>query len=107
MAVDRATQPSEITTLVGREVYSNNGVFVGEVEDLRLDLDAREVTGLALHQLNHELFNQDVRTSRGVIVPYRWVQAVGDVIIVNDIVERVQTPDTESAENDDEGEVRV
>ena len=31
----------EITTLVGREVYSNNGVFVGEVEDVRLDLKER------------------------------------------------------------------
>ena len=30
--------PQEITSLVGREVYSNNGVFVGEVEDVRLDL---------------------------------------------------------------------
>jgi len=33
--------PEEITSLVGREVYSNNGVFVGEIEDVRLDLDAR------------------------------------------------------------------
>lgn len=107
MAIDRETPPSEITTLVGREVYSNNGVFVGEVEDLRLDLDTESVTGLALHQLNYELFNQDVQSSRGVIVPYRWVQAVGDVIIINDIVERLQSPESESAEGDEEGEVRV
>jgi len=107
MAVDRDTPPSEITTLVGREVYSDNGVFVGEVEDLRLDLDAQKVTGLALHQLNRELFNQEVGMSRGVIVPYRWVQAVGDVVIVNDIVERVQESDSGAAEPDDEDEVRV
>ena len=107
MAVDRETPPSEITTLVGREVYSNNGVFVGEVEDLRLDLDTESVTGLALHQLNHELFSQEVKSSRGVIVPYRWVQAVGDVVIINDIVERMGSPDSESAEGDEEGEVRV
>jgi sporulation protein YlmC with PRC-barrel domain len=107
MAIDRETTPSEITTLVGREVYSNNGVFVGEVEDLRLDLTAESVTGLALHQLNHELFDQEIRSSRGVIVPYRWVQAVGDVIIVNDIVERMQSTESESAESDQEGEMRA
>lgn len=106
MAVDRETTPSEITTLVGREVYSNNGVFVGEIEDLRLDLDAESVTGLALHQLNQELFDQEIRSSRGVIVPYRWVQAVGDVVIVNDIVERLQRSDDESTEPND-GEVRT
>jgi len=83
------TAPQEITTLVGREVYTKNGVFVGEVEDLRLDLDVQQVTGLALHQLNAELFDDEVNSSRGVIVPYRWVQAVGDIVIINDVVERL------------------
>jgi len=91
------TAPQEITTLVGREVYTKNGVFVGEVEDLRLDLDVQQVTGLALHQINGELFDSDVNASRGVIVPYRWVQAVGDIVIVNDVVERVH-----KSENDEE-----
>ncbi len=98
--MDTERIPQEITTLVGREVYSNNGVFVGEVEDIRLDLDREAVTGLALHQLNGELFDAEVRSSRGVIIPYRWVQAVGDVVIVNDIVERLK-----QAEEEDEEEV--
>ena len=100
--MDSETVPQEITTLVGREVYTKNGVFVGEVEDLRLDLDRQSVTGLALHQLNRELFSQEAHSSRGVIVPYRWVQSVGDVVIVNEIVERLA-----SAEDDAEEEVTV
>ena len=88
--MDRDSVPQEITSLVGREVYTNTGVFIGQVEDLRLDMDAEEVTGLALHELNSELFDAEVTSARGVIVPYRWVQAVGDVVIVNDIVERIQ-----------------
>ncbi|WP_284009213.1 PRC-barrel domain-containing protein [Haloarcula pelagica] len=94
--MDPETVPQEITTLVGREVYSKNGVFVGEVEDIRLDLDRQSVTGLALHQLNTELFGEQARSSRGVIIPYRWVQAVGDVVIVNDVVERLQAADSDS-----------
>lgn len=80
----------EITSLVGREVYSNNGVFIGEVEDLRLDIESNAVTGLALHRLNDDLFAEYVGSSRGVMVPYRWVRAVGDIVLVNDIVERVK-----------------
>ena len=83
--------PQEITSLVGREVYSNNGVFVGEVEDVRLDLDARSVTGLALAELNRELFAGRVDGNTGVIVPYRWVRAVGDVVLINDVIERLDT----------------
>jgi sporulation protein YlmC with PRC-barrel domain len=100
--MNRDSVPQEITSLVGREVYTNTGVFVGQVEDLRLDLDTETVTGLALRDLNTELFGHEASTSRGVIVPYRWVQSVGDVIIVNDIVERLQR-----REEDEEDEVTV
>ncbi|PSP62774.1 photosystem reaction center subunit H [Halobacteriales archaeon QH_8_67_36] len=98
--MDTQKVPQEITTLVGREVYSKNGVFVGEIEDIRLDLDRQSVTGLALHQLNGELFGAETKSTRGVIVPYRWVQAVGDVVIVNDIVERLRQPDDETDEEE-------
>lgn len=90
--------PQEITTLVGREVYSNNGVFIGEVEDLRLDLGVETVTGLALHRLNDDIFGDRAAGSRGVIVPYRWVRAVGDVVLVNDVVERFREAESEEEE---------
>jgi len=83
----------EITTLVGREVYTNNGVFVGEVEDVRLNLDDQAVTGLALGQLNAELFDGRIEPRKGVMLPYRWVRAVGDVVLVSDTVERLKDPD--------------
>ena len=92
--MDQGT-PEEITSLVGREVYSNNGVFVGEVEDLRLDLDGEQVTGLAIGEVNEELFRDRLDGSRGVIVPYRWVRAVGDVVLVNDVIERMHDPEEE------------
>jgi sporulation protein YlmC with PRC-barrel domain len=87
--------PQEITSLVGREVYSNNGVFVGEIEDVRLDLDARSVTGLALAELNNELFAGRVEGNTGVIVPYRWVRAVGDIVLINDVIERLDADEEE------------
>ncbi|MFC6785879.1 PRC-barrel domain-containing protein [Halobaculum halobium] len=89
--------PQEITTLVGREVYSNNGVFVGEVEDVRLDLDSQVVTGLALSQLSDELFTSRIEPGKGVMIPYRWVRAVGDVILINDTIERLKDENSEEA----------
>lgn len=90
--------PQEITTLVGREVYSNNGVFVGEIEDVQLDLDAESVTSLAVGELNDELFADTVGPGEGVLIPYRWVRAVGDIVLVNNTVERLRdADDTEEA----------
>jgi len=90
------SEADEITSLVGREVYSNNGVFVGEVEDVRLDLDTEVVNGLALSELNPQLFADTETGKKGVIVPYRWVRAVGDVVLINDIVERYESPDEDT-----------
>lgn len=94
-----STTPEEITTLVGREVYSNNGVFVGEVEDVQLNLDDETVTALAVAELNPELFADHAGSARGVLIPYRWVRSVGDVILINDIVERLTDTD-EGAEGE-------
>jgi len=91
-------EPEEITTLVGREVYSNNGVFVGEVEDLRLNLDTEVVNGLAVSSLNPELFADVVTGKKGVVVPYRWVRSVGDVVLINDVIERLKERVDETAE---------
>ncbi len=86
-------EPQEITTLVGREVYSNSGVFVGEVDDVRLDLDRQSVTALALSNLSEELFGGRVPATKGVMIPYRWVRAVGDVVLINDTIERLKSVD--------------
>ncbi|GAB3684352.1 PRC-barrel domain-containing protein [Salinarchaeum chitinilyticum] len=84
----------ELTTLVGREVYTNNGVYVGEVEDVRLDVGAQAVTGLALGEINADLLAGQLESGqRGAIVPYRWVRNVGDVVIVSDVVERLGVED--------------
>ena len=90
--------PQELTSLVGREVYSNNGVYIGEVEDLRLDLEAEAVTGLALQNVNYDVFEGVVDRSQGVLIPYRWVRSVGDIVIITDTVERLQTEEDEEPE---------
>jgi sporulation protein YlmC with PRC-barrel domain len=92
---DGADRARDITTLIGRDVYSSNGVYIGEIEDVRLDLDAEQVTGLAMAALNDELFADLLGGARGVVIPYRWVRAVGDVVLVHDLIERPKRPDDE------------
>jgi sporulation protein YlmC with PRC-barrel domain len=88
-------EPAEITSLVGHEVYSNNGVYVGMVEDVQLNFDKEAVTALAVTDVNTDIFGSYADGSRGVLVPYRWVRAVGEVILVNEVVERIGDGDAE------------
>jgi sporulation protein YlmC with PRC-barrel domain len=70
---------AEITSLLGQEVYTQKGVYVGKVDDAVLDPDQRIVSGLALGSINKDLFDEK---GKGVIIPYRWVIAVGDIILI-------------------------
>ncbi len=70
---------AEITSLLGLEVYTQKGIFVGRVDDIVLNPEQGAVSGLALGDVNKDLFDQK---SKGIIIPYRWVTAIGDIIIM-------------------------
>ena len=86
-------EAQEISNLIGREVYSKNGIFVGEVDDVQISLDNEAITGLAVSSVNSVLFKGWDLNGKGILVPYRWVRAVGDIVLVNDIVERMAAKD--------------
>ncbi|MCD4800072.1 MAG: PRC-barrel domain-containing protein [Methanococcoides sp.] len=88
---------ADITSLFGLNVYTNQGTYVGKVNDLVFDVDERIVSGIALSDINRDIF--DVQT-RGVILPYRWVVTTGDIVIIRDVVSRFKKPVKEEAKDD-------
>ncbi|MFB3766462.1 MAG: PRC-barrel domain-containing protein [Methanotrichaceae archaeon] len=70
---------ADITSLLGLEVYTQKGIFVGKVDDAVLDPENGIISGLALGSVNRELFDQK---GKGIVVPYRWITAVGDIVIM-------------------------
>lgn len=70
----------DIASLLDQDIYTQRGVFVGRVEDAVLDSENGVVSGLAVRDVNRELF--DRKGSKGIIIPYRWVMAVADIIII-------------------------
>ncbi len=75
----------EVSELIGLQVYTNNGVFLGNVNNLVVDVDNGQVEGVFVGETNPLL----VEGSRAVSIPYRWVQSVGDVIILRYFPKRV------------------
>ena len=76
---------AELTSLFGLNIYTNTGVYVGKLQDLVIDIEEQKITGLAVSDINRELFDL---SSRGVIIPYRWVITAADIIIVRDVIQR-------------------
>ena len=80
---------AEITSLFGLNVYTDVGTYIGKVSDLVLDATDRKINGLAVSDINREVFEV---STKGVIIPYRWVVTTGDIVIIRDVVKKFSPP---------------
>lgn len=79
---DMTRSHDEVTSLIGRELYTVHGICLGTVEDIALDFKHEIVRKIAVTDLNPDLFDDLDEDARGILIPYRWVRAVNDVIII-------------------------
>ncbi len=69
---------TEVTELIGLEIYTDKGYLLGTIKDVLLDVNDQIIYGLYIEKSNPLLVEDGVP----VVVPYRWVKAVGDVILL-------------------------
>ena len=82
----------EISTLFGLKVYTDEGRYVGVVEDVVIDVERKQIRSLALSEYNKFLIDSK---APGVLIPYRLVKAVGDIIIIKDVFKKKKEKEKE------------
>ena len=75
----------EMTELLGRQIYTPEGRLLGEVDNVIVDVESSKVDGLYVEESSPMLVDE----SRPVGVPYRWVSAVNDVVLLKYFPKRV------------------
>jgi sporulation protein YlmC with PRC-barrel domain len=75
----------EMTELLGRQIYTPDGRLLGEVDNLVVDVETSKLDGLFVQESSPLLVDE----SRPVNVPYRWVAAVNDVVLLKYFPKRV------------------
>ncbi len=75
-----------ITSLIGRGLYTANGISIGIVEDIVLDFDHGFAKKLAVTDINPELFISEMDVDQGILIPYRWIGVVDDIIITSNCI---------------------
>ena len=78
----------ELSSLYGMDLYTDKGVFVGKIEDVSIDIREKRISGIVVRNVNPQLF--DIGDKKGVIIPYRWVTAVGDIVLIKHVRRRVK-----------------
>ncbi len=84
---------NEASRLSGLTVYTRNGQRLGVVHDLLLDTTQRVISALLITGTTPQL----VKDSANIIIPYRWVQDLDDVVILRYFPEKL-----DFNENDEE-----
>lgn len=74
---------TQVTELFGMSVYTDKAIYVGDVDDVLLDIDGKKIAALAVGSLNPEL--PDPKGHRGYLIPYRIIREIGDIIIIRHI----------------------
>src|SRR5438874_2789126 len=88
----------EITRFVNLPVYTATGTFVGHVKNVILDVTGRKLDSLLVGKTNPALVEGGV----DVAVPYRWVRAFDDILILSYFPQRVELPAPVAAANGDD-----
>ncbi len=60
------------------QIYTDKGAFLGVVDNVQMDLETNDLSALFVETPNPSL----VEGSRSVLVPFRWVQSVGDIVML-------------------------
>ena len=71
---------TQITELFGLSVYTEKAVYVGDIEDVIIDVDGKKMDSIAVGNLNPEFV--DVKGFKGIKIPYRMIKSIGDVVVV-------------------------
>jgi len=91
-------QGEEVTSFLKLPVYTREGKYIGNVRNIFLDMDDKKVSSLLVTNTNPTLVEGTV----DVAVPYRWVNSIGDIVILSYFPDRVTTRKKE--EKREEGE---
>jgi sporulation protein YlmC with PRC-barrel domain len=76
----------ELSSLFGQDLYTDRGIYVGKIQDVTVDIKEKRISGLAVKNVNPTAFSVGKR--KGVIIPYRWVTAIGDIVLIKHVKRR-------------------
>ena len=68
----------ESSEIIGMDIYTPTGIFVGKVTEIGFDTANLRVDGLIVD-----------RPNMIINIPFSWVSAIGDVILLNRFPERI------------------
>jgi sporulation protein YlmC with PRC-barrel domain len=74
-----------ISNIKGLEIYTPEGIFVGVVDEIIIDLSTMKASGLYVEKASPVLVDDNVSIS----IPFSWIRGIGDVVVLRNFPDRV------------------
>jgi sporulation protein YlmC with PRC-barrel domain len=103
MQKETKVESEEVTSFLKLPVYTREGTYVGHVNNVFFDMDEKRVSSLLVTNTNPSL----VEGTADVAVPYRWVNAIGDIVILSHFPDKVMTKKKEEKTEGDNTDIDV
>jgi len=81
-----------MSDMIGKDVFTQRGVFAGRISDVHINLGKFRIHSLALDVGKNSFLSNVIGNKRGVIVPYQYVESVGDVVIIKHVNAQAPAP---------------
>jgi sporulation protein YlmC with PRC-barrel domain len=87
----------DFSEVAEKQVYTNKGAYCGKLKDIELNLGKFAVRAIVVAAEKGSYLAQKVGGTKNVVIPYRMVQSVDDVVIIKDF----QTSDVNDGEEEE------
>lgn len=74
----------DYSDITGKDVFTRKGSYCGKLKDIEVNLSKFGVRSVVVGAEKGSYLAQKVGGSRNVVIPYRMVEAVDDIIVIKD-----------------------
>jgi sporulation protein YlmC with PRC-barrel domain len=74
----------DYSDITGKDVFTRKGSYCGKMKDIEVNLSKFGVRSVVVGAEKGSYLAQKVGGTRNVVIPYRMVESVDDIIIIKD-----------------------
>lgn len=80
---------SRLNDIIGIDVFAEDGMHVGTLEDVSIDPETGKVLGIVLNNVKEGFMKiVGIEATKGIVVPYGAVRSVGDIVLMKTVAYR-------------------
>jgi len=74
----------DFSDITNKDVFTRKGAYCGKMKDIELNLGKFAVRAVVVGAEKGSYLAQKVGGSRNVVIPYRMVESVDDIVVIKD-----------------------